>query len=202
MLIGIDFVGNKSIPSSELLDHIATAPTSGFLSKTVRYYDTDLFAIDLKRIVRWYNEKGFYVAKVTGVDVTPDEKGRVRLAVHIEEGRRAYVKDVWFVDTDGVAPDEMADIDGALGLHRGDPFDEDQYEKSKDDLVDQLKQRGFAEAQVSGQVKVAPEESTAAIATRRAPCSSRSSASTTWERSRACGSRSSRWATARSRRCA
>ena len=88
MLVGIDFVGNHSISSGELLDHIATAPTSGFFKKTARYYDVDLFAIDLKRIVRWYNQKGFYEAKVTGVDEVRDEKGRVRLVVHIEEGRR------------------------------------------------------------------------------------------------------------------
>jgi translocation and assembly module TamA len=73
------------------------------------------------------------------------------------------VKDIWFVDTDGVTPEEMADVDGALELHRGDPFDEDNYQKSKDQLVEQLKQRGFAEAKVSGQVRVAPEDATAFI---------------------------------------
>jgi translocation and assembly module TamA len=169
VLIGIEFAGNASIPSGELLDHIATAPTTGVLSKTVRYYDADLFAIDLKRLVRWYNEKGFYEAKVTGVDEIPDDQGRVRVVVHLEEGRRAYVKDVWFVDTDGVTPDEMGEIDGALELHRGDPFDEDLYQKSRDDLVDQLKQRGFAEAKVSGAVKVAPEDATATITYKLSP---------------------------------
>jgi len=163
VLVGIDFAGNHSISSGELLDHIATAPTTGFFKKTARYYDVDLFAIDVKRIVRWYNQKGFYEAKVTGVDEVRDDKGRVRLVVHVEEGRRAYVKDIWFVDTDAVSPEEMGDIDAALALHRGDNFDEDQYEKSKEQLVDQLKQRGFAEAQVSGQVRVAPEDSAAFI---------------------------------------
>src|SRR6266581_7208590 len=58
---------------------------------------------------------------------------------------------------------KKTDIDSALALHRGDNFDEDQYEKSKEQLVDQLKHRGFAEAQVSGQVRVAPEDATAFI---------------------------------------
>jgi translocation and assembly module TamA len=169
VLVGIDFVGNHSISSGELLDHIATSPTSGFFKKTVRYYDADLFAIDVKRIVRWYNQKGFYEAKVTGVDEVPDDAGRRKLTVHIEEGRRAYVKDIWFVDTGGVTPQEIADIDGALELHRGDPFDEDNYEKSKAQLADQLKERGFAEAKVNGQVKVAPEDATAAITYRLNP---------------------------------
>ena len=163
VLAGIDFVGNKSISSGELIDHIATQPTSGFFKKTARYYDADLFAIDVKRVVRWYNQKGFYEAKVTAVDEVPDDAGRVKLVVHVEEGRRAYVKDIWFVDTGGVTPEEIADIDGALELHRGDPFDEDHYERSKGQLTDQLKERGFAEAEVKGRVRVAPEDATAVV---------------------------------------
>jgi len=146
VLAGIRFEGNQSISGGELLNHIATAPTSGFFSKTARYYDADLFAIDMKRIERWYNEKGFYEAKVTGVDEIRDDAGRVRLVVHVEEGRRAYVRDIWFVDTDEVTRDEMGDIAASLGLQRGDEFDEDNYEHSKEQIVDQLKSRGFAEA--------------------------------------------------------
>ena len=169
VLTAIDFTGNNSLSSSELRDKIATVPTSGFFKKTARYYDAGLFAIDVKRIVRWYNEKGFYEAKVTGVDEIRDDAGRVRLLVHIEEGRRAYVKDIWFVDSDGVTRDEMAEIAAVIELHRGDEFDEDAYENSKGQIVDQLKNRGFAEAQVSGFVRVAPEEGAAFITYKLAP---------------------------------
>ena len=164
MLTGIDFVGNHSIKAGELRDKIATAPTTGFFSKTARYYDADLFAIDLKRIVRWYNEKGFYEAKVVNVEEIPDPEGRVRLVVRIEEGRRAHVKDVKLENTGELSQEEISDILDGLELHRGDEFDEDVYEKSKDDLIDQLRQRGFAEAAVSGEVRVAPEEGTADLA--------------------------------------
>ncbi|HYZ88350.1 MAG TPA: POTRA domain-containing protein [Myxococcales bacterium] len=163
VLTAIDFAGNRSISSSELRDKIATVPTSGFFKKTARYYDADLFAIDVKRIVRYYNQKGFYEARVTGVDEIRDDAGRVRLLVHIEEGRRAYVRDIWFVDTDGVATDEMAEIAAAAELQRGDEFDEDKYESSKGQIADQLKSRGFAEAEVKGAVRVAPEEGAAYI---------------------------------------
>lgn len=166
VLTAIDFVGNHSISSGDLREKIATVPTTGFFKKTARYYDADLFAIDVKRIVRYYNEKGLYEAKVTGVDEIRDDAGRVRLVVHIEEGRRAYVRDIWFVDTDGVTRDEIADIAAATELHRGDEFDEDAYERSKSEIADQLKGLGFAEAQVNGQVRVAPEDGTATITYR------------------------------------
>ena len=86
MLADIKFEGNKSISRSDLLAHIVTAPTSGFFSKTARYYDADLFAIDLKRIVRWYNEKGFYEARIQDVQEQRDDKGRITILVKIEEG--------------------------------------------------------------------------------------------------------------------
>src|SRR5262249_15716739 len=63
VLAEIKFQGNKNLSSGDLQGHIATQPTSGFFSKTARYYDADLFAIDVKRIERWYNQKGYYMAK-------------------------------------------------------------------------------------------------------------------------------------------
>jgi len=157
VLAGIRFEGNHSISGGELLNHIATAPTSGFFSKTARYYDADLFAIDIKRIERWYNEKGFYEAKVENVEELRDDKGRVTLLVKINEGRRAVVRKMDFTGAEAVPHDELSDIDDALPIHPGDAFDEDVYEKAKDVLVAQLREHGFAKAQVRGRVEVAPE---------------------------------------------
>jgi translocation and assembly module TamA len=161
VLAEIRFEGNGSISSGDLLNHIATAPTSGFFSKTARYYDADLFAIDIKRIERWYNQKGFYQAKVVDVAEVRDDKGRVTLVVKIEEGPRAYVRKMDFVGLDALAQDEVNDIDHALPIHPGDAFDEDTYEKAKDVLLEQLREHGFAQAKVRGHVEVAPEESSA-----------------------------------------
>src|SRR5437764_14415753 len=83
VLAAIQFQGNHSISSGELLNHIATAPTSGFLffSKTARYYDADLFALDLNRVERWYNQKGFYEPKVKAVQELRDDQGCVTVVV-------------------------------------------------------------------------------------------------------------------------
>jgi translocation and assembly module TamA len=165
VLAAIQFQGNHSISSGELLNHIATAPTSGFLffSKTARYYDADLFALDLRRIERWYNAKGFYEAKVKDVQELRDDKGRVTVLVTIEEGRRAVVRKMDLEGVEALSRDEVSDIDDALPVHPGDGFDEDVYEKAKDVLVEQLKNRGFARARVHGHVEVAPEEGSAHI---------------------------------------
>ena len=163
VLAAIRFEGNHSFSGGELLNHIATAPTSGFFSKTARYYDADLFAIDIKRIERWYNEKGFYEAKVENVEEVRDDKGRVTLVVKINEGRRAVVRKMEFSGAEAVPHDELSDIDGALPIHPGDAFDEDVYEKAKDVLLEQLREHGFARARVRGRVEVAPAEGSAQI---------------------------------------
>jgi translocation and assembly module TamA len=163
VLVAINFEGNKSISASELRSKIVTAPTGGFFSKTARYYDADLFAIDLQRIVRWYNEKGFYEAKILDTEEQRDDKGRVALLVKIDEGRRAIIKKM---DLDGLADipkGEVSDMDSALPIHAGDPFDEDGYEKAKQVLLDQLKAHGFARAQLKGKVEVAPEDGAAHV---------------------------------------
>jgi translocation and assembly module TamA len=163
VLAAIRFEGNKTISGGELLNHIATAPTSGFFSKTARYYDADLFALDLKRIERWYNQKGFYQAKVKGIDELRDDVGRVTLLVHINEGKRAIIRKMDYVGLDAVPSGEMEDIDAALPIHAGDPFDEDGYEKAKDVLLQQLREHGFAQPQVGGKVEVMPDDGTAHV---------------------------------------
>ncbi|HEY4747831.1 MAG TPA: POTRA domain-containing protein, partial [Steroidobacteraceae bacterium] len=100
VLAEIRFEGNNSFSGSEILKHIATAPSSGFFSKTARYYDQDLFAIDVKRIERWYNEQGFYQAKVENVQEERDDRGRVILIVKINEGMRAIVRKMDYLGLD------------------------------------------------------------------------------------------------------
>ena len=163
VLAGIKFEGNKTIGGGDLLAKIATSPSSGFFSKTARYYDADLFALDLKRIVRWYNAKGFYEAKILDTQEEKDDRGRVTLLVKIDEGRRAMIQEMRLDGVEAIPQGELTDIDAALPIHRGDPFDEDGYDKARLVLLDQLKAHGFAQAQVSGKVEVHPLDGTARV---------------------------------------
>jgi translocation and assembly module TamA len=163
VLAALKFEGNGNISSGDLLSHIATAPTTGFFSKTPRYYDADLFALDVKRIERLYNQRGFYQAKVKDVQEVRDDKGRVTLVVKIDEGRRAYVRKMDFEGVDDLPRDEVNDLDDSLPIHPGDEFNEEVYDKAKDVLLQQLREHGFAQARVRGRVEVAPEEGVAHI---------------------------------------
>ena len=85
---------------------IGTRQTSGLVEKDVRYFDRDAFDVDVLRLVRWYNARGFYRAKVTGVDEQVDGKGRVKVVVHVEEGVRAIVRSIDFDGADALTAAE------------------------------------------------------------------------------------------------
>jgi translocation and assembly module TamA len=163
VLAEIKFEGNKQVSSKELLSKIVSAPTSGFFSKTPRYYDADLFEIDQKRIARYYNMKGFYQAKILDIQEERDDKGRVTLIVKIAEGPWARVKKQDFEGVEKLSKQEMKDIDSDLPIHPGDRFDEETYEKTKDVLQQKLKEHGFAQADVDGRVEITLADSTAHI---------------------------------------
>ncbi len=163
VLTGIDFVGNKRMPTGDLEKHIATEPWSGFFGKTPRYYDEDLFEIDKKRIERYYQSKGFFEAKVDGVDVIKDGQGRVSLKVHLTEGPRATISNFSIEGLDKLDQHERKSVTDDSGLRVGTGFDEELYEKGKLQTVAALRERGFAEAKVDGKVKIFPVEGRATI---------------------------------------
>ncbi|HEX4382070.1 MAG TPA: POTRA domain-containing protein, partial [Myxococcales bacterium] len=128
-----------------------------------RYYDADLFEIDQKRLLRWYQMKGFFEAKIVEIKDTADDKGRVTLHIKIEEGKRTKVSKQDFEGMDKLTQKEQHRIDAELPIHPGDWFDEDTYEKAKDVMQLQLKERGFAQADVDGKVEVNIQDATAHI---------------------------------------
>lgn len=163
VLKAIRFEGNRSISSGDLESKIATSATSGFFSKTARYYDEDLFHIDEKRIVRWYNEKGFYEARIENVRTETDDKGRVTLIVSIVEGPRAKVREVSLDGVQALPRDEQDELRDHLPLQSGDDFDEDRYQQGKQAFAALLREHGFARASVEGQVRVMAEDSAAHV---------------------------------------
>jgi translocation and assembly module TamA len=163
VLMGIDFTGNANISSGELRDKLATEASAGVFSRTTRYYDEDLFAIDQRRIERHYQSKGFFEARVEAVDVLRDREGRVTLLVHIVEGPRARISNFHVEGLEKLPKGQQADVIDESDLRVGEGFDEDKYERAKVRVVNALRERGYAEAKVIGKVEVFPEEARAQI---------------------------------------
>lgn len=156
-LAAVEFEGNRALSSSELRSKIASTPSGGLLRPVLRPYDADLFEVDLERVLRWYRQKGFFLARVAGVTEERDAEGRVVLTVRVEEGARARVAALALEGVEALGGEERAEVAGHLPLHLGDAFDEEAFEKSKTVLEAQLKEHGFAAADVEGEAVVAAD---------------------------------------------
>jgi len=128
-----------------------------------------VFDEDLQRIVRWYRARGYYDAKVVGVDFDPPEAAdptldppcdldkkvcKVRIIVTIEEGQPSLVRSVDYEGLDGLTP-ELAETVRHVGqLKLGKPIDETEYENAKKAMADKLRSKGYAQPRITGRVDV------------------------------------------------
>lgn len=128
-----------------------------------------VFAEDLQRIVRWYRARGYYDAKVVGVDFDPPEAAdpsldppcdldkkvcKVRITVAIEEGQPTLVRSVTYQGLDDLSPGLVAAIKRLGHLDLDQPIDETEYEQAKKAMSKKLREQGYAQPQLHGRVDV------------------------------------------------
>lgn len=165
-LAAVEFEGNRALSSSELRSKIASTPSGGLFRPVLRPYDPDLFDVDLERVLRWYRQKGFFLARVAGVTEARDADSRVVLTVKVEEGPRARVAALALEGVQALDAEERAQVAGRLPLQAGEAFDEEAFEKAKAVLEAQLKEHGFAAASVEGEAVVAADSTQATVTLR------------------------------------
>src|SRR6266540_4078784 len=83
-----DIEGTHAIPSKELREHLATQESGRkyLVWPAPEEFDQDAFANDRRRILRYYQARGYYRARIDAAEVLPDGAGRVRIRVHVDEG--------------------------------------------------------------------------------------------------------------------
>ncbi len=165
-----DIQGTREVSADDIREHLATQPSDGFWAlfwRRTRYLDTDAFETDLKRIVRYYQARGHYTARVEEAEVRPDGEGRVALEVRVEEGPATRVSEI---DVEGAeaAPAALARL-GELPLHRGAVFTEPAYDATTAAVREALSANGYAEATVTPLARVDPVRAEARITYRIEP---------------------------------
>gem|GEM_PF-228336 len=160
----IDIHDNVQVSAGDVRNSISTSSSSRFLGIwdgvvfDYAYYNRALIQDDLKRIERLYRARGFYEARVTAVRVIPTGKsGHVRVEIAVHEGPPTIVKkfETSGLDTLPTIEDRAAVINAIeRGLSVGDRLDEVSYDDTKDRIRAVLRNRGFAWAEVGGQVRV------------------------------------------------
>lgn len=155
-VVGFDIEGTHVVSASELRAHLATQPSGRkyLLIPDPQRFDVDAFANDKKRIVRFYQARGYYQARVVSDEVVADGPGRVRVRLRVEEGPPVHVTQL---DVEGLdeAPEARAKL-GRLPLAKGDVFTEAAYDAARNAIALALTSTGWAKAEVSQQAQVDP----------------------------------------------
>jgi outer membrane protein insertion porin family len=117
----ITFAGNQSVKTRVLRKKMKNTTRISRIfkkSKLVRSkYDEDKLALET-----YYNNVGFRDARVVKDSIWRDGRGRLRLHLTIEEGRRYYFRDiVW----KGNTIYETKYLDQVLGIKKGDVYNEE-----------------------------------------------------------------------------
>jgi len=169
----VSVVGNKGVPSSAILEKIATTETSrtlfGALENVpilslwdrinVDYEKLDPFVLerDLARVERLYRARGYYEAHARAARVEQSGKDRVKVEIVVVEGAPVLVGKVIVDWAGGVAPPRNVNLGAgkaARGLARDAPFAESAFEETKKAVTRVLTTHGYAYATVEGKATV------------------------------------------------
>lgn len=143
-----------------------------------------VFDEDLKRIVRWYQARGYYDARVVSVSYDPPEAATpgadldcdietevcpVKIEIILEEGEPTLITKVSLDGLDGLDESLREALLKAGDLKRDIPIDEEAYDAAKQSMLQILREAGYAAAEVAGEVRVNTAAKTAQVEYRLTP---------------------------------
>ena len=147
---------SEAIDSEELLEGLATARPSRFLGVKISYelFDEDVLARDLERIERYYRARGYYEAKVVAARVIPVANERVIVQIKVHEGAPVLTRSVRVTGIELLPFRVATQALTSVKLRDGEPFDEREFEATKQALADTLADVGYAFVEVESKAKV------------------------------------------------
>ncbi len=129
-------------------------------------YDEAVFKLDIERVERWYQARGFYGVRVVDVAFEPtvarqsdacmDDKSKCEVAIEVkvEEGLPVKVRKAE-LDIEGkLDPKLVKRIYATIQPKKGDIFDEALYDQGREKLAEVVREAGYARAAVVGSVEV------------------------------------------------
>jgi outer membrane protein assembly factor BamA len=159
----VEFEGQSELKASDVEDKIATAASPRFLGLpqgvVVDYelFDRYVLERDLIRVERIYRAHGFYEAHARAGRVEKTSDGHVKVTIVVEEGQVVLLGDVKIEGITTLSIDDSAAVLKAVRrkkVREKQPFNEDNYDQAREGVVQALGDRGYAFAQVKGDVEV------------------------------------------------
>jgi translocation and assembly module TamA len=157
-VVGLDIQGTDQVKASDIKEKIVTTKTPWYQRLNPfgedSYFDPNTWQADLKRIVRYYQAQGFYEARIESADQKPQGKDAIALQVVVNEGKPTLVSALNVTGLEQLPEEHRRKALEGLPLVQGEPFREEQWAGTKEQIQAKLRELGYAEAEVSGEVEV------------------------------------------------
>ncbi|HWV37161.1 MAG TPA: BamA/TamA family outer membrane protein [Vulgatibacter sp.] len=162
ILGSLEVEGNRTLTAGAIQEKLALEPSPIWPWAEPRYFDDGTLVGDRRRLLRFYRSEGFYDAQVESRVLRDGREVRVVFAV--SEGEATIVRSL---AVEGLAdlPDDHRErvLAEALPLREGARIREADYEAAKAALEQHLRDAGYADARVIGEVAIDPVEKAAHV---------------------------------------
>jgi outer membrane protein assembly complex protein YaeT len=140
----LTFEGVEQVNKGALANALKTKRGSILPWGQKRYFVRKDFDDDLKRIEAFYRDRGFPDARVSSVDVQPNEKqDAVDITVRITEGEPIKVAEIKFEGFDMLPQRPRARLERTLPLKADQPLDRQLAAASREQAVNVFKDHGY-----------------------------------------------------------
>lgn len=155
VLDDLDIEGNERFSDAEIEERLALSETPDWPWADSRYFDRGTLAGDRRRLLRFYRAKGHYDARVKSR--LEDKGDKVNVSFVVLEGEPTKVESVEVVGLEELPREVRAAVAGKpLPLRVGEPIDEELWDETKAEVARRLRNQGYADAVVTGEVEVDP----------------------------------------------
>lgn len=152
----IEIQGTQALSESDIKKKILTSESGlGFWPFGDKsYFDPNAWQADLRRIERYYQAHGYYQAQVIEDQVVPQGHNQVDLRVKVVEGEPTLLSKVELTGLDEIPAAYRGDVLRDLPFKKGDVLEEENWAGLKQHIQTALRDLGYAEVEVEGEVTV------------------------------------------------
>ncbi|QDG54056.1 hypothetical protein FIV42_25930 [Persicimonas caeni] len=168
-----EITGTEQFDADTIKDGLATQEDAGWrtsiswmplLGAEPQYFNRIQWRRDLERIRTFYKMRGYFNARIVSENIIESrEKGAVRISIRIAEGQPTRVKDLEIEGLEPLNVKARKQVLKSLPLDEGDVFTQETYLTTRKELVDRLRQRSYAYAEISGRAVVNPQTNEAQV---------------------------------------
>lgn len=146
----LKFTGTKAVSDGQLRSVLATAVSSRLPWGEKQFFDREQFEADLKRILAFYQDRGYPNAKIKSFDaqLSSDQKS-VSLRVDVEEGEPIRVEQILLEGFDPLPEDHRRALERRLPLQAGAALDRALLQAAREAGIDELKDHGYPTPKVA-----------------------------------------------------